>query len=583
MRIRTTKTKNGRLFYVIKTYYDGKGKEHSVTVEKLGNENDIREKYGRDPDEWAKEYVKKLNEKEKKENEEIQISLSPAKQLTKNYRYEYQIGYLFLQKIYHELKMDLICKEISKRHSYKFDLDSILSRLLYGRVIEPDSKIATCRYADTLIEKPLFKEHQVYRALDVLAEESDFIQESVYRNSFALGARNTGVIYYDCTNFFFEVEEPDVDGLRKHGKSKENRPLPIVEMGMFIDRDGVPLSVCIHPGNTNEQVTLRPLEKKLLSDFGMSKFVVCTDAGLASQANRRFNNIQDRAYIVTQSLKKLRKDIRDWALSPEGWKLNGARGHDRARLFNIDELDPDKDYDKTFYKEWLIDRDSFEETLIVTFSLKYKEYQKNIRQGQIDRAQRAIDNGTAKRGRKNQQDFRRLIEKTAATPDGEIADRIHCSLNQTLIDEEAMYDGFYAVCTNLDDEPSAIIRVNQQRWQIEECFRIMKTEFQARPAYVSTDPHIEAHFLTCFLALILYRYLEKRLDYEFTCSQIISTLKDMSVREVVGEGYLPNYTRTELTDALHEKFGFRTDLSIIPNKNMKKIIKESKTRTRNAK
>lgn len=578
MRIRTTKTKNGRLFYVIKTYYDGKGKEHSLTVEKLGNENDIREKYGRDPDEWAKEYVKKLNEKEKEENEEIQITLSPAKQLTKNYRYEYQIGYLFLQKIYHELKIDQICKTISKKHSFKYDLDSILSRLLYGRVIEPDSKIATCRYAETLVEKPNFKEHQVYRALDVIAEESDFIQESVYKNSFALGSRSTGVIYYDCTNFFFEIEEPDVDGLRKHGKSKENRPLPIVEMGMFIDHDGIPLSVCIHPGNTNEQVTLRPLEKKLLSDFGMSKFVVCTDAGLASQANRRFNNIQDRAYVVTQSLKQLRKDIQSWALDPNGWKLNGAKGHDRARLFNINDLDPDKDYDKVFYKEWLIDRGSFEETMIVTFSLKYKEYQKSVRQGQIDRAQKAIDNGTAKKGKKNQNDYRRFIEKTAATADGEIADKIHCSLNQALVDEEAKFDGFYAVCTNLDDEPSEIIKVNQQRWQIEECFRIMKTEFLARPAYVSTDPHIEAHFLTCFLALILYRYLEKRLDYEFTCSQIISTLQDMSVREVVGEGYLPNYTRTDLTDALHEKFGFRTDYAIIPNKNMRKIVRASKIR-----
>ena len=243
MRIRTTKTRNGRLFYVIKTYYDGKGKEHSITVEKLGNENEIREKYKCNPDEWAKEYVKKLNEKERAEKEDIQISLSPAKQLTKNYRYEYRIGYLFLQKIYYELKMDQICKEISKRYSYKFDLDSILSRLLYGRIIEPDSKAATCRFAETLIEKPLFKDHHVYRALDVLAAESDFIQESVYKNSFALGARSTGVIYYDCTNFFFEIEEPDVDGLRKHGKSKENRPLPIVKMGMFIDRDGISVSI----------------------------------------------------------------------------------------------------------------------------------------------------------------------------------------------------------------------------------------------------------------------------------------------------------------------------------------------------
>ena len=253
MRIRTTKTKNGRLFYVIKTYYDSKGIEHSMTVEKLGNENDIRARYGRDPDEWAKEHVRQLNEKEKEENQEITLSFSPNKQLTKNYRYEYKIGYLFPQKIYHELKLDLICKAISRRHSFKYDLNEILSRLIYGRIIEPDSKRATCRFAETLIEQPSFKDHQVYRALSVLAEESDFIQEQLYKNSFALGKRHTGVIYYDCTNFFFEIEQSDEDGLRAYGKSKENRPLPLVEMGMFIDHDGIPLAFSIHPGNTNER------------------------------------------------------------------------------------------------------------------------------------------------------------------------------------------------------------------------------------------------------------------------------------------------------------------------------------------
>lgn len=579
MRIRTTKTKNGRLFYVIKTYYDSKGIEHSMTVEKLGNENDIREKYHCDPDEWAKEHVKKLNEQEKKENEEITLTFSPAKRLTKNYRYEYQIGYLFLQKIYHELKLDLMCKAISKRHSFQYDLSDILSRLLYGRIIEPDSKRATCRFAETLIEQPKFQDHQVYRALSVLAEESDFIQEKVFRNSYALGKRHTGVIYYDCTNFFFEIEQSDENGLRTYGKSKENRPLPLVEMGLFIDYDGIPLAFSIHPGNTNEQVTLRPLEKKLLSDFGMSKFVVCTDAGLASMANKRFNNMQNRAYITTQSLKKLKQEYRDWALSPEGWFLSGAaRGRGCRKTYSLNKLDPKLDFEKTFYKECLIDRGDFEETLVVTFSLKYRQYQRNIRQGQIDRAQRAIDNGSAKRGKKNQQDFRRFIQKTSLTEDGEIAEKVQCSINEEQILKEEMYDGFYAVTHNLDDEPEAVIKVNHQRWQIEECFRIMKSEFDARPAYVSLKDHIEAHFLTCYLALVLYRYLEKKLKYQFTCSQIISTLQDMTVREVLGEGYLPNYMRTDITDALHDAFGFRTDYNIIPAKQMKKILKSSKAR-----
>ena len=579
MRIRTTTTKNGRLFYVIKTYYDSQGIEHSMTVEKLGNEHDIREKYGQDPDVWAKDYVRKLNEKERLENEAITLTFSPAKRLSKDYRYEYQIGYLFLQKLYHELRLDRICKEISNRHAFQYDLNEILSRLLYGRILEPDSKRATCLFAKTLLEQPSFKEHQVYRALSVLAEESDFIQEQVYSNSFALGKRHTGVIYYDCTNFFFETEQADEDGLRAYGKSKENRPLPLVEMGLFIDHDGIPLAFSIHPGNTNEQVTLRPLEKRLLTDLGMAKFVVCTDAGLASMANKRFNNMQDRAYITTQSLKKLKQPHKDWALGPQGWSLCGEkRGRGRRKTYDLRELDPVKDFEKTFYKECLVDRGDFEETLVVTFSLKYQQYQRAIRQGQIDRAQRAIDRGDAKRGKRNPQDHRRFIEKIATTEDGEVAEQITCRIDQARIREEEQYDGFYAVAHNLDDAPEEIIRVNHQRWQIEECFRIMKSEFEARPAYVSLRDHIEAHFLTCYLALVLYRYLEKRLGGRFTCSQLIGTLQDMSVREVLGEGYLPNYMRTDITDALHDAFGFRTDFHIITSKQMKKIVRSSKAR-----
>lgn len=576
MRIRTTKTKNGRLFYVIKTYYDTKGVEHSVTVEKLGNENDIRAKHNMDPDVWAKEYVAKLNEKEKQENKSVQIELSRSSLITKDHLYTFNVGYLFLQSLYHRLKIDKICKQITERHGFKYDLDSILSRLIYGRILEPCSKRATAEFSETLLEKPNFDEHQIYRALDILTEESDFIQSELYKNSFALGKRHTEVIYYDCTNFFFEIEQSDEDGLRQYGKGKENRPLPIVEMGMFIDRDGIPLAICINPGNTNEQVTLKPIEKRIVSDYGMSKFIVCTDAGLSSKANRKFNDIQDRAFIVTQSIKKLKKELKEWALSPEGWLLSGAKN--KRKKFDITRLDPERYKNSTFYKERWIDRGTFEEKIIVTFSLKYQNYQRKIRQGQVDRAQRAIDNGSAKRGKKNQNDFRRFISRQNSTDDGEIADNVSFSLDQDRIAEEEMYDGFYAVCTNIDDDPNKIISINQQRWEIEESFRIMKSDFDARPVYVRKDARIEAHFLTCFMALVLYRYLEKEVGEKYTCDQLLNTIQDMDVRELVGEGYIPCYTRTNITDDLHDAFGFRTDYQIVSKPDMKKLLKKSKLR-----
>lgn len=583
MRIRTTKTKNGRLFYVIKTYYDARGIEHTVTVEKLGNEHEIRKRTGQDPDTWAKAYVATLNEEEKQQNEAVTLRVSQTKRLSKGRQYEYHAGYLFLQKLYYELGIDKICGQIAKRHSFAFDLNSILSRLLYGRILNPCSKKATMEFSKTLLEKPDFEQHQIYRALDVLCEESDFIQQQLYKNSFVYGKRQTGVIYYDCTNFFFEIEQQDEDGLRKFGKSKENRPLPIVEMGLFMDKDGIPIGMCINPGNTNGQTTLKPIEQRILSEYGMSKFIVCTDAGLASKANRKFNSIKDRAFITTSSIKKLKKELREWALAPDGWMLyeGGKRKkYDISSLVKgtADEKLKDRLCDKVFYKERWVDQGSFEEKLIVTFSLKYRQYQRNIRNGQVERAKKAIENGTVKSKKYKQNDYRRFVEKTSVTEDGQIADNDLFALNLETIAKEETYDGFYALNTNLDDDPKEIVQVNHQRWQIEECFRIMKTEFEARPAYVSNEARIQAHFLTCYMALTLYRFLEKRLGGKYTCDQLISTLQGIHMREILGEGYFPSYTRTDLTDDLHEAFGFETDYDFITAQTMKKILKSSKDR-----
>lgn len=576
MRIRTGNTQNGRLFYVIKTYYDAHGKEHTLTVEKLGNENDIREKYGCDPDKWAKEHVAELNRLEKEENQAVEASFYPARRIPLGKVNTFQIGYLFLQSLYHELQFDKICRNISDRHKFEYNLDSILSRLLYGRIIYPASKRSTYEFSKNLIEKPDFDEHQIYRALDVLAEECDYIQSCVYQNSFALGKRHTGVIYYDCTNYFFEMEQTEDGALPQFGKSKENRPLPIVEMGLFMDNDGIPLSFCIHPGNTNEQVTLKPAEQKLISEFGMSKFVVCTDAGLASKANRRFNNVQSRAYITTQSIKKLKNELKEWALDSAGWRLLGDKRITKYDLLHIDEQ---KYQNSTFYKERLVDCGTYEENLIITYSLKYRNYQRTIRQEQVARAVKAIAGGSAKLKKRNQNDYRRFVERTASTPEGVVAEKEIFSLDETRIAEEAQYDGFYGVTTNLEDTPEAIVKVNQQRWQIEECFKIMKSEFKARPVHCRKDVRIEAHFLTCVLALILFRYLEKKLDNKYTCEEILSTLKKMEMHEVLGKGYIPTYTRTKITDALQEAFDFETDHDIITTAKMKELISGTKTKS----
>jgi transposase len=413
----------------------------------------------------------------------------------------------------------------------------------------------------------------MFRALDVIGGGMDLIQSELYKRSTKVTDRNAGVLYYDCTNYFFEIEQEE--GLKQYGHSKEHRPNPIVQMGLFMDGDGLPLAFSIHDGNTNEQTTLKPLEKKILSEFGLAKFVVCTDAGLSSAANRKFNDFGGRAFITTQSVKKLKKFLKEWALDPAGWRLSGDAPSEK-KLYDISGIDETEHKESTFYKEQWINEDKLEQRLIVTYSVKYRDYQRRIRDGQVARAENLIKTNPAKLKKANQNDFKRFIEKVSATDEGEVAENDFYFINAQAIETEEAYDGFYAVCTNLEDDVADIVKVNHRRWEIEECFRIMKHEFKARPAYVRLDIRIKAHFLTCFVSLLIYRILEKRLGDKYTCPQIIRELRDMNFLEVKGEGYLPAYTRTDFTDALHDAFGFRTDYQILTNSHMKNIFKLSK-------
>ena len=388
--------------------------------------------------------------------------------------------------------------------------------------------------------------------------------------------RNTHILYYDCTNFFFEIEQEE--GLRQYGISKEHRPNPIVQMGLFMDGDGIPLAFNISPGNTNEQVTLTPLEEKLLQDFELSKLVVCTDAGLASTANRKFNDKKDRAFITTQSIKKLKKPLQEWALDKTGWRIPGKDG-----LFDISKIDTDEAVAEaykstTFYKERWIKENGFEQRLVVTFSLKYRNYQRSVRQSQIERAMKAIEKNPQKISKTNQNDYKRFISKKSITSDGEIAKKNIFSMDTDRIAREESFDGYYAICTNLEDEALKIIEINHQRWEIEESFRIMKSEFHSRPVYLSRDDRIRAHFMTCFLALTLYRFLELRLDKRFTCHQIIDGLRNMNFYKIKSEGFAPAYEYDEFMEALHAEFPFKTNMQIIPTQEMKNIFKASRNR-----
>jgi len=571
MRLKTTESKNFKFYYIIKDI-NKNGKRTTMIVERLGTLDNIKLRAGAiNPNVWLKEYICKLNIEEKENKRKLIKIYSPFKQININKQKTFNGGYLFLQDIYYNLELNKICDEITNKYQFKYDLNSILSNLIYSRIIYPSSKLKTVELSKNFIEQPNFEYQHVLRALEVISNETDFIQAELYKNSLKYAKRNDKILFYDCTNYYFEIEQEN--GLKQYGISKENKPSPIVQMGLFLDGDGIPLAFDITPGNTNERVTLRPLEEKIINDFNNSKFVVCTDAGLASKSNRKFNNTNNRRFITTQPLKKLKTFLKDWSLDlHKEWKLPGS-----DKIFDISKLRNDEELiklykDKFFYKERWIKEDGLEQRLIITYSVKYQEYQKQIRETQINRALKLIEKNPKKIGKVRNNDPKRFINTTTTTIEGEVAEENYYSLDVNKINNKAKFDGLYAVCTNLEDPVDEIIKINKRRWEIEESFRIMKSEFKARPVYLSRDDRIKAHFTTCFLALVIYRYLESKLDSKFTVSEIIEILKNMNFLYEDHEGYIPIYKRTNLTDLLHQKFDFRTDYEIISEKSFKKII-----------
>ena len=582
MYISTSKSKNVTIYYVCKSFRKD-GATSSKRIETLGTIDDIRRRCGdSDPIEWARNYVRELTEKDKAEQRAVTLSLRPGLPMTMNERKVFNGGYLALSKIYHQLCISGICKGISSRYEFEYDLDNILSRLIYTRVLFPGSKLSSHAESGRFIEQPKFKLEEIYRALSVLAKESDYIQAQVFRNSLSAVGRDTSVIYYDCSNFFFEIEQADMLqknpegkpelGLRQYGHSKEHRPNPIVQMGLFMDRNGLPLAFCINPGNTAETKTLVPLEKKLDTGFGMSDCVVCTDAGLSSMSNRRFNNREGRHFITVQSLKdkKIAPHLQEWALSPDGWHVSGQ---DKTVTLFTDEAA--KVSDRVLYKERWMNENNLEQRLIVTYSEKYALYQHTLRQQQIDRAMKARNNGTARRKKKSPNDASRFIAETHFTDSAEVAENTSYALDLEAIEKEARFDGFYAICSNLEDETAVeIIRANSQRWEIEDMFRTLKTEFESRPVYLRRNDRIVAHFITCFLALLIFKTLKMKLNMpDITTGQLRKTLIDMNYLQVRGEGYMPVFGGNDITTAIADLIAPSLQNQIITARNMKEIIK----------
>lgn len=566
-------------YYIMQGFRKKEGGTSSRVYLKLGKASEIMDKYGCDDAEaWARQKLREVNDSIRDDKASVMVPYNPDMKIETGSWKTVHCGHMVLLPLYNKLGLAQFSAEVGRRHRFRYDFADILRKLVMCRVLFPDSKRATRECLNEFVDAPDFSLDDIYNFLGVLAEEITPLQKSLYEATRNELSRRTGVIYYDCTNYYFEIEKED--SLRRYGRSKEHRPNPIVQMGMFMDADGLPLAFCINPGNTGEQQTLQPLEEILANDFNLSEFVVCTDAGLASIDNRLYNTTEGRNYIVTQSIPQLPGTMKDWALEKKGWK---RLGDSDDVTYDISELNLENEKGHLYYRErWFRENRSavkdYEERLIVTFSPKYALYQRQLRAQHMEKALEMIRRRSEK-SRQTQQDPRRLISTVRCTDDGEVAQNTLMSLDTDLIEKEKAMDGLNCVATRLEDSVGDILHVNGFRYEIEHLFRVTKTEFDARPVYLRREDRIRAHFAICFVALLLLKAFQRQVnegmdeDSRYSSEQIISALAGMKYNVVRGTGYVPAYSATALRSRCCETANLPIDRQIVLNREMRQYVK----------
>ena len=589
MRLKKSISKNSTTYSIIGDYKNLQGKRTTYIYETLGNFKYLEERFGKDNTlDKVQEYIDSLNQLLKDGKElPVVLSLDPNKQIEKDINRVFFSGHLFLRKIYYDLSINKICQNIKQKYNFTFDINKVVECLVFSRIIWPASKLSTYEQSRKFIGNYDFDIQHVYRTLTYLSKEINEIQKELFNYSNKVINRNYKVIYYDCTNYFFYTEEND---FQKHGISKQHQPLPLVQMGLFMDADGYPFAMNINPGNTAESTTMIPSEKEFLSKYDIKgkNIIVCTDAAMCSDEIKNFNIKDGRGFVITQSIKKISEELQKEALNKENWRILG----NVYDVYNLEDIEKDEGLKKTyyndiFYKEIECETKSVKQTLIVTFSLKYQEYQHKLKTHQLERAKKIVEetnnkNKNVKKKKdmeqikisKNQNDPKRFIKEVKTTDAGEVACNIEYLIDEEIYKNEEKYNGFYGITTNLIDDTKTIIKVMNGRWEIEESFRIMKNEFDAGTVNLSREDRIKGHFITCYLALFIYRYLEHQLNDKYTVHEIVSKLQEIKMLEHKGKGFEPVYTRTDLTDDLHHFLGINTDNEIVTYKKIKKIFQD---------
>ncbi len=579
--MKKTITQSGYI-YIQKSVRVG-NKTTSKTVKKLGNIQDRMEEFNMTREqvlEWVDSQIRQLEAQEALSSPIVSVDI-PIEKVPLDSHPLVDTGYLFLQKVCYQLKLDKICQKIADQRQFHFNFLNIILTLIYNQILHPSSKNRCRQLSQFMIEPPTIQDQEIYRALSVLCENQEAFLQALYKNTNQVIKRNTDVLYYDCTNFYCEIEQPKGD-LRKYGVSKENRPNPIIQMGLFMDGDGIPFTMNINPGNQSEVKSIdKNTIKKINRDFEVNHFIYCSDAGLATQTIRKaiLGLFHQNDYIVTQSIKKMSQEKQQWALNIDDeewwyyWQTDPRTGKEQKYRLHFSQINQDSENSTRYFKSrWFRNEDGFDEQFIVTFSPKYKAYLQSLRAGQIERAEKKIK----AKGKKRPTDPERFIQEKHVTQNGEIANRIMRNIDHDQIEYEEKYDGFYCVATSLDWREEKILKILAQRFDIETCFREMKTYFKARPIYLQKDERIQAHFMICFIALLVFRILKKQLGKEFTSQEILDTLRNFRHYDLFDQGYSYAYSPNRVSEALVEISGLELDKTFIRKEQMKKIIEKSK-------
>lgn len=605
MHLSPAKPQEGKIYYIAKSFRNERGISTKKNMFRLGTLDEIRRREGvSDAWQWAQEELARRNEEERIGRQKLKIELSPSKRINTGECVKYSGGDLMLIPFYNALGLPQICREIQTDTRTEYSLNEILESLVVSRILYPCSKKGAYELNKKRIRPTSFGLEDIYRALSLLSSHIDDIQARVWSNSQKITDRNTRIIYYDCTNYYFEIEDNDKDfvdkqtgeyipGLRKRGKSKENRPNPIVQMGMLMDGDGMPLSFIIFPGNESEQPSLQKIEEMVANKFGLNEFIISTDAGLGSENNRRYNMTEGREYITVQSLPSLPKADQDMALAPEGWRIAFRDSalppidpfNPERKIFNLSEIDLDAERHTRFYKEIIVDKcidgdksTARQERVIVTYSHDFALYLRHKREERISSAQKIVNRRQTK-SRQSQQDPRRYVATEYITKEGIKATNVKMALDQKAITADQRFDGFYAYGTSLDDDAADVLRARSFHHEIEHLFRTTKTFLEARPVHLQRQDRIRSHFLICFLAMVIIKILQKKLHMpELTIDQLILTLRSIEFDYFKSIGYRPLFERNEITDRLQQIAGITIDTEIVETKRMNKLyrnIKES--------